>query len=549
MISSLEFIDDEENIVEESFNFQPTLEKKSSLPDWLLEADNALNKFKVNYEHFQKEHGKLSKSIKEFDKKHKQARQEFLKRRYQIHNNYEKKVKKTNIDDLSNFLLFSIAKFVSRDYGPYMMRLGRVNKALYVKLKEGTVWATLARDYFGIQFITQNKANVEPFETKQKLMIQKEEKYYNALKNMDLQNSKKNYGRSLTSRNLEAYKGDKSASIYVKEEFYWEVVFKDMYNKFLLSKETFQMLYNTRFPKNNHYDLLIADINQTFNFIIEIFSTIGIYEYNRNLRVLQIIRDLVMEERALLAILRQCHSENGVIRINAHTVLFLLIGYFPELKTNFLKYASNSAIQQIENNMKEYNMAVFTINMSINNICVVPDIAGFKKFSKLIDSRTNKCPVKINFDNNLPTFLPIYEKTTTWYGFFTTSKGELIEEAEVNIQFDFSTSTLEGNILTMRQIGEDDYESVLNRVQGKYFTKCIEKRLEAMQGDNALKSYREKFAEIVVIREKEKREEFTLYIEFALSTDKDGWLCCLHGTGIGNIIFYCYTKYKNLTKP
>jgi hypothetical protein len=546
MDAELDFIDDEETFNDENFNFQPQLEKKSSLPDWLLEADTALNKFKVNYEHFQREHGALSRNIKEFDKKHKEARQEFLRRRYQIYHPSPKKTKKNNFDNLSNFILFQVAKFVSRDYGPVLMRLSRINKTLYLRLREGIVWSTMARDYFGIHFINQNQCNVAPFENKQREMLEKQEKQLEALKKMDIQNSKKSYGRSQT---MGASKLEKPKSIVSGEENYWEVIFKDMYKKFLLCRETFKMLYNTRFPKNNHYDLLIADINQTFNFIIEIFSTVGVHEYNKNLRVLQVIRDLVMEERALLAILRQCHSENGVIRINAHTVLFLLIGYFPELKTNFMKYASHSAIQQIESNLKDYNMAVFTINMSPNHICVVPDIAGFKKFSKKIDASINKCCVRVNFDNNLPTFLPVYEKTVTWYGYFATAKGELIEEAEVNIQFDLANFTLEGNILTMKQIGEDDYESVLNKVQGKYYNKSIEKRLEAMNGDNALKSYRDKFADILVTRENNKREDYTLYIDFALSTEKDGWLCCLHGVGIGNIIFYCYTKFKSLSKP
>ncbi len=240
-------------------------------------------------------------------------------------------------------------------------------------------------------------------------------------------------------------------NVVKKEENYYEVIFKNYYDCFILMKDTFRILYDTKFPKNNIYDLLTTDINNCFNFLIELFSTIACFEREKRPRILEIIKDVVMEERSLLGVLRLCHSDNGVIRINAFTVLFSFIGYFRELKANFLKYASYSSVLQINTNLKEYHVAVFVINMSSSDsLCIIPDIVGFRNFSRSFNSKKNNCPIQISYSTNIPDFLPLYENYTTWHGSFINSFGTLVEEAEVNIKFDFETKEVEGSVLTMK---------------------------------------------------------------------------------------------------
>jgi hypothetical protein len=149
MIGSLEDLDDPD-----FFNFEekpesPKLEKSKSLPSWLAEADNALNKFKVEYDQFKKGHEKLTSDLKEFNQKEKEARQEYFRRKYFLQNEEKKVNKKTNLDDVHKSELVLIAKFVSKDYAPTLVRLTRVSRSFYMKLKESNVWGYICRDYFG----------------------------------------------------------------------------------------------------------------------------------------------------------------------------------------------------------------------------------------------------------------------------------------------------------------------------------------------------------------------------------------------------------------
>ena len=68
--------------------------------------------------------------------------------------------------------------------------------------------------------------------------------------------------------------------------------------------------------------------------------------------------------------------------------------------------------------------------------------------------------------------------------------------------------------------------------------------MDAMKGGSALVSYRDVFADVTIYREKNVRDEYALKLDFAISLEKDGWYACLHGLGIGNIVFFCYTKFK-----
>lgn len=107
-------------------------------------------------------------------------------------------------------------------------------------------------------------------------------------------------------------------------------------------KTTFNTLRNTKFPKNNNYSLLNIEINKSLSFIIEIFSTVGSFEYDPDLLIIKLIVEMVKGENSILALIRLCDSENLNIKMNSFTTLFILLAYLPELKEQLLKFASLS---------------------------------------------------------------------------------------------------------------------------------------------------------------------------------------------------------------
>jgi len=547
-MNSLTELDEPEPQIEEDdeSKYVPLLEKKPSLPSWILDADKALDQFKQSYDHFKREHGQLTTKLNQFNEKEKKARQEYLMRKYfpqQLEEEARRKqVKKANLDDLPKYVLLLIARFISRDYGPHLIKLSRVSSSFYKKLKDSSVWCTLIRDYLGLQYVSENQRNIASYDAEQKEALKRLNKMNNVLKEENKPVMPKH--PFMSNMMPKAVEKKEIKKITTLEESYWEVIFKNFYSKLALMKSTLRTLYDSKFPKNNNFNLLNKEINGSLNFIIEIFSTVGTYEYNPNLRIMQIIKDVVMEESSLLALIRLGHSENGVIRINSLTVLFSLVGYFNDLKQNFLKYASITSVKHIEDSIKEFNINTFAINMSGLPICIVPDITGFKVYNRTVVSKNLHCNAKINFTNSFPATLPIKNSYVKWDGVFLTVKGEIIEEGELNIKFIEETKEIEGNLITLKKIGEDDYESVWNTVQGTYRPEVLKRRLDAMKTDHSLKTFREVFATIYIIRANNQKDEYNLGLDIAISTKKEGWFACLHGLSIDNTIFFCYTPMK-----
>ena len=252
------------------------------------------------------------------------------------------------------------------------------------------------------------------------------------------------------------------------EESYFEVVFKAFYSKFQVMKTTFGTLRNTKFPKNNYYSLLNTEINKSLNFIIEIFSTLGSFSYTPNLLIIELISEMVKGESSILALIRLCDSENGVIKMNSFTSLFILMGYLPDLKDQLLKFASLTLMEHIKDSSKDYNITTFAINMSSAGLCLIPDIVGFKTFYKSIFSQKLNCKTTVSFSNSFSDKFPILEEYTKFDTYTLNLKGEVIEEGELVLRFITETRKVEGNLINLVQVGPEEYESVMHRVAGSF---------------------------------------------------------------------------------
>lgn len=396
----------------------------------------------------------------------------------------------------------------------------------------------VVQDYFGRSFIEANEKNVVNFDIEEKKLAERAAK--RATQAAKTTAIKPVVPKHLYVKNTSPTKLDNKRSVLKRGEAYWETLFKNIHEKFRLARETFHTLYESKFPKNNYYSLLNTDINKSLCFIIEMFSTVGTFEYNEKLKILQLIKDMVMDQKSLLALIRLCNNDNGVIQINSITVILILLGFFKDLKKNFLQFSSFTLIQRIQTIDKEFNITMLAINISDFDLCIIPDIAGYKVFIKDFASRLGT-KTQMNFLNSFPVRLPLDK--IAWNGAYLSSSGQLLQGFQAILTFDQEYGRIEGHLEYYKKDAEDEYErKIIERVKGTFNTKAANNKVSCMKTPHPMKSFREVIGKIEILGEDNMEDEYELGMDIALSTKKEGWFACIHGCSMMNKVFFIYQE-------
>jgi len=458
----------------------------------------------------------------------------------------QKEANKVHFYDLPKYTLMEIAKFISKDYAPELIKLTRVCSTLYHKLNDENVWKMIVQDYFGRAFVVANEKNISIFETEQKKAVAKIEKKLQNARHIDRLAAPKyhavNANRSV-HENLQAVEANKKSGLK-RGEFYWTAIFKNIHARFRLTRSTFKTLYDSKFPKNNDFSLLNTDINKSLGFVIETFSTVGTYEFNEKLRILELIKEMVMDQKSLLALIRLCNNDNGVIKINSLTLILILLGYFRDLKKNFLEFTSLTLIQRLQTIDKEFNITIFAINISDFDLCIIPDIAGYRLYFKDIRNRLD-CKAQINFHNSFPAKLPLDGANMKWQGAFLNETGQITQPFRCTLKLDTKKPAVIGFVEYYKKNPETGEENrIVEKIRGDLDTKVLNNKVANMKVPNPMRSFREPIAKAFIGEEGSLEDELELGMDIAISTKSEGWFVCIHGHSLLGRIFFCYQKME-----
>jgi len=516
--------------------------RKPTLPSWLLDVDKKIEAFKQNYSEYKKEYDTLTGKISVFNEKQKQAKKDDMMKKYFKHQlEQQKEANKIHFYDLPKYTLMEIAKFISKDYAPELIRLTRVCSTLYHKLNDENVWKMIVQDYFGRAFVVANEKNISIFENEQKKAMAKIEKKLQNQRHINKLAAPKHHVKPVHENPHPI----EPKNIHAKrDEFYWAAIFKNIHARFRLTRSTFKTLYDSKFPKNNDFSLLNTEINKSLGFVIETFSTVGTHEFNDKLRILELIKEMVRDQKSLLALIRLCNNDNGVIKVNSLTLILILLGYFRDLKKNFLEFTSFTLIQRLQTIDKEFNITIFAVNISDFDLCIIPDIAGYRLYFKDIRSRLDY-KAQINFQNSFPAQLPLDGANMKWQGAFLNAIGQITQPFRCTLKLDTKKQSIIGFVEYYRKNPETEEENrIVEKIRGTLDTNILHKRLENMKVPNPMRSFREPIGKVFIGEENSLEDELELGLDIALSVKHEGWFVCLHGCSLLGKIFFCYQKME-----